>query len=41
VIGRAWLRYWPSDQFGILPSWKSPAASAETPAPAASPTKGG
>ena len=40
VIGRAWLRYWPFDQFGILPSSKSPAASTEMPAtPAPSTTK--
>jgi len=38
VIGRAWLRYWPLDQFGILPSWQSPATATATPAPAASPS---
>ncbi|MGD0019368.1 MAG: signal peptidase I [Candidatus Limnocylindrales bacterium] len=39
VIGRAWLRYWPFDQFGILPPAESPAASTETPAaPTATPT---
>lgn len=31
VIGRAWLRYWPTDKFGVLPQPK------ETPAPSGSP----
>ncbi|NJD30080.1 MAG: signal peptidase I [Chloroflexi bacterium] len=34
VIGRAWLRYWPFDTFGILPSPSHPELEA---APAASP----
>jgi signal peptidase I len=34
VIGRAWLRYWPFDAFGILPSPAHPELEA---APAASP----
>jgi signal peptidase I len=34
VIGRAWLRYWPFDTFGILPS---PAHPELDPSPAASP----
>ncbi len=38
VIGRAWLRYWPFNQFGVLPSSTQPAASADTPAPNATPT---
>ena len=38
AIGRAWLRYWPFDQFGILPSATQPAASTASPAPPASPT---
>jgi signal peptidase I len=38
VIGRAWLRYWPFNQFGILPSTTSPAPTAGPPAPTASPT---
>ena len=40
VIGRAWLRYWPLDAFGVLPSSsQSPEATQPaTPAPAASPT---
>ena len=25
VIGRAWLRYWPFDTFGILPATRYPA----------------
>ncbi len=37
VIGRAWLRYWPFDQFGVLPAPTQPAAPT-TPAPSASPT---
>jgi signal peptidase I len=39
VIGRAWMRYWPFDQFGILPSSTSPAASTTPAAPTSSPTK--
>ena len=39
VIGRAWLRYWPLDQFGILPSSKSPVTSTETAPPTAVPTR--
>ena len=38
VIGRAWLRYWPFNQFGILPSTTSPGPTAGSPAPTASPT---
>ena len=38
VIGRAWLRYWPFNQFGILPSIASPGPTAGSPAPTASPT---
>ena len=26
MIGRAWLRYWPFDQFGVLPAPTQPAA---------------
>jgi signal peptidase I len=33
VIGRAWLRYWPSNQFGLIPQAKQTAA----PAPSVSP----
>jgi len=33
LIGRAWLRYWPLDQFGILPSSKSPSTAAATAVP--------
>jgi signal peptidase I len=39
VIGRAWLRYWPLDQFGILPSSKSPVTSTATAPPTAVPTR--
>jgi signal peptidase I len=35
VIGRAWLRYWPMDAFGPLPTNSHPELS--TPAPGASP----
>jgi signal peptidase I len=27
VIGRAWLRYWPASQFGVIPQAKQPASS--------------
>jgi signal peptidase I len=38
IIGRAWLRYWPMDQFGVLPRGEpstasSPSASSPSPAP--------
>jgi signal peptidase I len=39
VIGRAWLRYWPFEQFGILPSSTESAAPSASPGPAASPAK--
>lgn len=39
LIGRAWLRYWPLDQFGILPSAKSPVTSTATAPPTAVPTR--
>jgi signal peptidase I len=35
VIGRAWLRYWPLDDFGVLPTDSHPELS--SPAPGASP----
>ena len=38
VIGRAWLRYWPFSQFGVLPSANQPTATAQTPAASASST---
>ncbi len=42
VIGRAWVRYWPLDQFGVLPSWPtdqaSPSPSPSAPAPSPSKT---
>jgi signal peptidase I len=31
VIGRAWLRYWPFDAFGILPTPSYPAVAATSP----------
>jgi signal peptidase I len=27
VIGRAWLRYWPANQFGLIPPGKQPSSS--------------
>ena len=41
VIGRAWLRYWPIDTFGILPKLNHPeldVAPSSTIGPLASPT---
>jgi signal peptidase I len=43
IIGRAWLRYWPASQFGVLPPAGQTAAPsahavAPNPSPAASPT---
>ncbi|MGD0247884.1 MAG: signal peptidase I [Candidatus Limnocylindrales bacterium] len=35
VIGRAWLRYWPTDQFGLIPPVKQ--QSSPSPAPSLSP----
>jgi signal peptidase I len=37
VIGRAWLRYWPISQFGLLPQPKSTAAPSASPASSATP----
>jgi signal peptidase I len=37
VIGRAWLRYWPINQFGLLPQPKSTAAPSASPASSATP----
>jgi signal peptidase I len=31
VIGRAWLRYWPINAFGILPTPSYPAAAVISP----------
>jgi signal peptidase I len=36
IIGRAFLRYWPMSDFGVLQSSTSPAASAGTPGPSTS-----
>jgi signal peptidase I len=36
VIGRAWLRYWPADQFGLLPQVKGSTKPGATPASSAS-----
>jgi signal peptidase I len=33
VIGRAWLRYWPIDSFGLLPSTSYPPISQASPPP--------
>lgn len=39
VIGRAWLRYWPFDTFGVLPKLTHPELDAgATPAPSRSPS---
>jgi signal peptidase I len=39
VIGRAWLRYWPFNTFGILPKPDHPELAGSTPLPAPSPTQ--
>jgi signal peptidase I len=36
VIGRAWLRYWPLDSFGILPTASHPELASPSPEPSAS-----
>jgi signal peptidase I len=33
IIGRAWLRYWPIDSFGLLPATSYPPISQASPAP--------
>jgi signal peptidase I len=38
VIGRAWLRYWPADQFGLIPSKQQPSPS-PAPSPSTAPSK--
>ena len=43
VIGRAWLRYWPIDSFGILPTsahpeLRSPSPTKASPSPSAKPS---
>ena len=38
VIGRAWLRYWPLDQFGIVQPAQTPSEPTATPAPSPSPS---
>jgi signal peptidase I len=38
VIGRAWMRYWPLDEFGLIPAAGQPDNGA-TPAPTASPAQ--
>jgi signal peptidase I len=35
IIGRAWLRYWPVDEFGVIPRGE-PGTSSASPAPSAS-----
>jgi signal peptidase I len=37
VIGRAWLRYWPTDQFGLIPQAKPSSASSASPVPSQTP----
>jgi signal peptidase I len=39
VIGRAWLRYWPTDQFGLIPSVKQQPSPSPAPSPATAPSK--
>jgi signal peptidase I len=36
VIGRAWLRYWPASQFGLIPSGKQPSSSGSSNGPSSS-----
>ena len=36
VIGRAWLRYWPLDAFGVLPTDRHPELASPSPRPSAS-----
>ena len=38
VIGRAWVRYWPFDQFGLLAPATAPAGATDAPVATASPT---
>jgi len=37
VIGRAWLRYWPLNQMGLIPGANQPAAPNGSPAPSKAP----
>ncbi|HEX7491738.1 MAG TPA: signal peptidase I [Candidatus Limnocylindrales bacterium] len=37
AIGRAWLRYWPSNQFGLLPQIKQSPKPSANPAPSVTP----
>jgi signal peptidase I len=37
VIGRAWIRYWPINQFGLLPQGRQTAAPSASPASSATP----
>ena len=37
VIGRAWLRYWPTDKFGLIPQAKEKPAPSGSPAPSTTP----
>jgi signal peptidase I len=37
VIGRAWLRYWPLSQLGLIPQAKQPPAASGSPAPSKAP----
>jgi signal peptidase I len=40
VIGRAWLRYWPADSFGVLPTSAHPELATPSPGASASPSGG-
>ena len=37
VIGRAWIRYWPVGQFGLIPQAKQPSAPSASPVPSKAP----
>jgi signal peptidase I len=39
VIGRAWLRYWPTDQFGLIPSVKQQPSPSPAPSPSTAVSK--
>jgi signal peptidase I len=38
VIGRAWLRYWPLEDIGVLPTDRHPELASPTPSPSAGPS---
>jgi signal peptidase I len=37
VIGRAWIRYWPIGQFGLIPQAKQPSSPSVSPVPSKAP----